>query len=200
MRGDDRQTDHLFSYTSPERLVPGDHPLRPIRRIVDAALARLSPRFAQVYAAVGCPSVPPEMLLRAFFSVRSDRQLMQQITYNMLFRRFVGIAMDAPVWDVTVFTKNRDRLLEGDIAHAFLAEVLNDANIKPLHSCEHFSMDDTLIEAWPSMKSFRPKDGSGPPPTRIPGCSARPPARSRSCATWAIRLWKAAALCRSMRE
>ena len=169
MRGEDRQTDHLFSYTSPERLVPADHPLRAIRRIVDAALARLSPRFGGLYASVGRPSVPPEMLLRAlllqaFFSVRSERQLMEQMAYNMLFRWFVGLAMDAPVWDVTVFTKNRDRLLAGDIARRFLAEVLADPQVRPLLSAEHFSVDGTLIEAWASMKSFRPQDGSGPPP------------------------------------
>ena len=117
----------------------------------------------------GRPSIPPEKLLRALllqalFTVRSERQLMQQITYNMLFRWFVGLAMDAPVWDVTVFTKNRDRLLEGDIARGFLAAILADPQVKPLLSTEHFSVDGTLIEAWASMKSFRPKDGSGEPP------------------------------------
>jgi transposase len=169
MRGRDRQSGKLFSYVSPEALVPGDHPLRPIRQLVDAALDRLSADFAAIYASTGRPSIAPEKLLRALllqalFSVRSERQLMQQITYNMLFRWFVGLAMDAPVWDVTVFTKNRDRLLEGDIARGFLAAILADRQVKPLLSSEHFSVDGTLIEAWASMKSFRPRDGSGEPP------------------------------------
>jgi transposase len=169
MRGSDRQTGKLFSYASPESLVPRDHPLRAIRLLVNAALERLSPAFAAIYADSGRPSIPPEKLLRALllqalFTVRSERQLMQQITYNMLFRWFVGLAMDAPVWDVTVFTKNRDRLLEGDIARGFLAAVLADPQVTPLLSSEHFSVDGTLIEAWASMKSFRPKDGSGAPP------------------------------------
>src|SRR4051812_32314425 len=169
MRGTDRQTGKLFSYASPESLVPRDHPLRAIRLLVDAALERLSPAFATIYAASGRPSIAPEKLLRALllqalFTVRSERQLMQQISYNMLFRWFVGLAMDAPVWDVTVFTKNRDRLLEGDIAPGFLAAILADPQVKPLLSTEHFSVDGMLIEAWASMKSFRPKGGSGEPP------------------------------------
>jgi transposase len=169
MRGLDRQTAQLFSYTSPESLVPKDHPLRLIRQLANAALDRLSPAFRTLYSVVGRPSIPPEHLLRAlllqaFFSVRSERQLMEQLTYNMMFRWFVGLSMDAPVWDVTVFTKNRDRLLKGDIAQAFLAALLSDPRVKPLLSDEHFSVDGTLIEAWASMKSFRPKDGSGEPP------------------------------------
>jgi transposase len=169
MRGADRQTGKLFSYASPESLVPQDHPLRAIRLLVNAALDRLSAAFAAIYADTGRPSIPPEKLLRALllqalFTVRSERQLMQQITYNMLFRWFVGLAMDVPVWDVTVFTKNRDRLLEGDIARGFLAAILADPEVKPLLSSEHFSVDGTLIEAWASMKSFRPRDGSGEPP------------------------------------
>ncbi len=169
MRGADRQTAKLFSYLSPEALVPPDHPLRQIRPLANAALERLSPEFDAIYAAAGRPSIPPEYLLRAlllqaFFSVRSERQLMEQLAYNMMFRWFVGLSMDAPVWDVTVFTKNRDRLLEGDIARNFLAEVLADPKIMPLLSDEHFSVDGTMIEAWASMKSFRPKDGSGEPP------------------------------------
>ena len=169
MRGADRQSGQLFSYLSPESLVPQEHPLRAIRLLVNAALERLSPAFAAIYADSGRPSIPPEKLLRALllqalFTVRSERQLMQQITYNMLFRWFVGLAMDAPVWDVTVFTKNRDRLLEGDIARGFLAAILADPQVIPLLSSEHFSVDGTLIEAWASMKSFRPKDGSGEPP------------------------------------
>ena len=186
MRGADRQSGKLFSYLSPKSLVPQEHPLRAIRLLVNAALERLSPAFAAIYADSGRPSIPPEKLLRALllqalFTVRSERQLMQQITYNMLFRWFVGLAMDAPVWDVTVFTKNRDRLLEGDIARGFLAAILADPQVTPLLSSEHFSVDGTLIEAWAelakvppasaggmpaegSMKSFRPKDGSGEPP------------------------------------
>jgi transposase len=175
MRGQDRQTAKLFSYVSPEALVPADHPLRPIRQLADRALDRLSGDFAALYSCTGRPSIPPEKLLRAlllqaFFSVRSERQLMQQITYNMLFRWFIGLAMDAPVWDVTVFTKNRDRLLEGDIARGFLVSLLADPQVTPLLSSEHFSVDGTLIEAWASMKSFRPKDGSGEPPA--PGRNA----------------------------
>ena len=169
MRGTDRQTAKLFSYLSPEALVPPDHPLRQIRRLANAALDRLSPEFDAIYAEAGRPSIPPEHLLRAllvqaFFSVRSERQLMEQLAYNMMFRWFVGLSMDAPTWDVTVFTKNRDRLLDGDIARKFLAEVLADPNIKPLLSDDHFSVDGTMIDAWASMKSFRPKDGSGEPP------------------------------------
>ena len=168
MRGTDRETGKLFSYASPETLVPHDHPLRAIRLLVNAALERLSPAFQAIYAQDGRPSIAPERLLRALllqalFTVRSERQLMQQITYNMLFRWFVGLAMDVPVWDVTVFTKNRDRLLEGDIACGFLAAILADPAVKPLLSTEHFSVDGTLIEAWASMKSFRPKDGGGEP-------------------------------------
>ena len=170
MRGADRQTAELFSYLSPEALVPPGHPLRRIRPLVNAALERLSAEFDAIYAEAGGPSIPPERLLRAlllqaFFSVRSERQLMEPLAYNMMFRWFVGLSMDAPIWDVTVFTKNRDRLLGGDIAQKFLAEVLADPVIRPLLSDEHFSVDGTMIDAWASMKSFRPKDGSGTPPT-----------------------------------
>src|SRR3954466_10754961 len=169
MRGADEQTGALFSYLSPEAMVPKDHPLRAIRPLVNAALARLSPDFARLYAPTGRASIAPEKLLRAlllqaFYSVRSERQLMEQLSYNMLFRWFVGLSMDAPVWDVSVFTKNRDRLLQGDRAQALLAALLADPRVKPLLSDEHFSVDGTLIEAWASMKSFRPKDGSGKPP------------------------------------
>ena len=138
-------------------------------QLANAALDRLSPAFSKLYSAIGRPSIPPEQLLRAlllqaFFTVRSERQLMEQLTYNMMFRWFVGLSMDAPVWDVTVFTKNHDRLLEGDIARGFLQALLADPQVKPLLSDDHFSVDGTLIEAWASMKSFRPKDGSGEPP------------------------------------
>ena len=169
MRGTDRETGKLFSYSSPESLVPQDHPLRAIRALVNGALERLSPTFEGLYAEEGRPSIAPERLLRALllqalFTIRSERQLMQQISYNMLFRWFVGLAMDVAVWDVTVFTKNRDRLLQGDVARGFLVAILVDPQVKPLLSSEHFSVDGTLIEAWASMKSFRPKDGSGEPP------------------------------------
>jgi transposase len=169
MRGRDHQRGHLGGYVNPEALVPPDHPLRQIRPLVNTALGRLSPGFDQLYSLTGRPSVPPEQLLRAlllqaFFTLRSERQLMQQLTYNILFRWFVGLSIEAPVWDVTVFTKNRDRLLEGDIAHGFLRAILADPQLKRRLSSEHFSVDGTLIEAWASMQSFRPKDGSGEPP------------------------------------
>ncbi|MFN6999985.1 MAG: transposase, partial [Elioraea tepidiphila] len=169
MRGSDRQTGSMFSYVSLEALVAPDHPLRPIRDLVNRALERLSGEFDRLYAAGGRDSIAPEKLLRAlllqaFYSVRSERRLMEQVTYNMLFRWFIGLSMDAPVWDVTVFTKNRDRLLRGEVAGKFFAAVLADPQVKPLPSFEHFSVDGTLIEAWASMKSFRPKDGSGAPP------------------------------------
>ena len=169
MRGPDEQTGALFSYLSPEGLVPPDHPLRPIRDLVNATLLAMSPAFANLYSQYGRASIPPEKLLRAlllqaFFGVRSERQLMEQITYNMLFRWFIGLSMDASVWDVTVFTKNRDRLLDGDVARLFLNTVLTNPAVKKLLSNEHFSVDGTLIEAWASMKSFQPKDGGGKPP------------------------------------
>jgi transposase len=169
MRGIDRQAGHLGGYINPEAIVPAEHPLRVIRALVNAALERLSPVFDEIYSLIGRPSIPPEQLLRAlllqmFFTVRSERQLMEQLAYNILFRWFVGLSVEAPVWDVTVFTKNRDRLLEGDIAHAFLTAILQDPQIRPLLSDEHFSMDGTMIEAWASMKSFRRTDGSDEPP------------------------------------
>ena len=163
MRGEDARGEGLFSYVSCEARVPSDHPLRSIRAVVDEALEVLSPEFEQLYSKVGRPSIPPEKLLRglllqAFFSIRSERQLMEQLDYNLLFRWFVGLPMDAAVWDASVFSKNRDRLLEGDIATQFLAAVLNQKRVRALLSQEHFSVDGTLIEAWASMKSFRPKD------------------------------------------
>jgi transposase len=166
MRGDDVRTAGLFSYVSCEARVPKDHPLRPIQMIVDQALAVLSPAFDQLYADNGRPSIPPEKLLRAlllqaFYSVRSERQLMEQLDDNLLFRWFVGLAMDAPIWDTTVFTKNRDRFLEGEIAARFFQAVLGQPEVRALLSDEHFSVDGTLIEAWASMKSFKPKDEAG---------------------------------------
>ena len=163
MRGEDRDSGALFSYVSCEARVPSDHPLRPIRAIVDEALEVLSPSFEQLYSKLGRPSIAPEKLLRAlllqaFYSIRSERQLMEQLDYNLLFRWFVGLSMDAAVWDPTVFSKNRDRLIEGEIAAKFLAAVLGQPRVKALLSDEHFSVDGTLIDAWASMKSFRPKD------------------------------------------
>ena len=169
MRGSDERSEGLFSYVSCEARVPASHPLRAIRAIVDEALEVLSPALEGLYAKTGRPSIAPEKLLRAlllqaFYSVRSERQLMEQLDYNLLFRWFVGLSMDAPVWDVTVFTKNRERLLAGDVAAKFMAAVLSQPRVKTLLSDEHFSVDGTLIDAWASMKSFRPKDGSGEPP------------------------------------
>lgn len=169
MRGRDDRSEGFFSYVRLEERIPKDHPLRPIRELADEALASLNQRFEGLYSALGRPSIAPEMLLRAtllqaFFSVRSERMLMEQINYNLLFRWFVGLPMDAEVWHPTVFTHNRDRLLEAEVAHEFLAALLALPQVKKLLSSEHFSVDGTLIDAWASMKSFRPKDGSGEPP------------------------------------
>src|ERR1700741_1880646 len=169
MRGADTRTDHLFSYLSCEARVPRDHPLRAIRPIVDAALRTLSPAFETLYAPIGRPSIPPEKLLRAlllqaFYSVRSERQLMEQLDYNLLFRWFVGLSMDVEIWDVTVFTKNRDRLIEGEIPGQLMAAVLSRPDGKALMSGDHCWVDGTLIEEWASRKSFRRKDGGGSPP------------------------------------
>ena len=169
MRGEDEETSGLFSYVSCEARVPEGHPLRRVRAICDEALEVLWPDFEQLYSKVGRPSIAPEKLLRAlllqaFYSIRSERQLMEQLDYNLLFRWFVGLSMDAPVWDATVFTKNRDRLLAGAVAAKFLAAVVARARGHNLLSDEHFSVDGTLIEAWASIKSFRPKDGGGDPP------------------------------------
>jgi len=161
MRGDDRQPDSMFSYVSPEQRVPPDHPLRKVRAVVDEVLRDMSREFDGLYAAVGRPSVPPERLLRAqllqiFYSIRSERLLMEQLDYNLLFRWFVGMEMDEPVWAPTVFTKNRDRLLNQDIARSFFQRVVERA--QGLMSDEHFTVDGTLIEAWASHKSFQRKD------------------------------------------
>ncbi|NIP73764.1 MAG: IS5 family transposase [Gammaproteobacteria bacterium] len=169
MRGQDAHQAAMFSYLSPEERVPADHPLRPLRALVDKALAALSPRFSELYSPIGRPGIPPERLLRALllqvlYSVRSERLLMEQLDYNLLFRWFVGLNMDDAVWDVTVFTKNRDRLLEGDVAEAFFAQVLAQARSAKLLSDEHFTVDGTLIEAWAGHKSFRRKDGTSEPP------------------------------------
>jgi transposase len=159
----------MFSYVTPEQRVRADHPLRPIRRMTDAALDRLSPRFARLYATTGRPSIPPEQLLRALllqilYSIRSERLLVEELDYSVLYRWFVGLSMDDAIWDATTFTKNRDRLLQGDIADAFFAEVLAAIRTDGLLSDEHFTVDGTLLEAWASHKSFKPKDGLAPPP------------------------------------
>ena len=170
MRGEDQRSGGLFSYVDLEARVPAEHPLRPIRTIVDEALSALSGEFETLYSHLGRPSIPPERLLRAlllqaFYSVRSERLLIEQLDYNLLFRWFVGLGIDDPVWHPTAFTTNRDRLLEGEVAAKFLAAVLNHARLRQLLSREHFSVDGTLIEAWASMKSFRPKDDANEPPT-----------------------------------
>ena len=168
MRGDDQQQSGIFSYISAEQRVKADHPLRAIRRMVDEALQGLSPRFSRLYAKRGRPSIAPEKLLRALllqvlYTIRSERQLMEQLDYNMLYRWFVGLNMDDAIWDVTVFTKNRDRLLKGKIAQAFFEQVLGQARERQLLSAEHFTVDGTLIEAWAGQKSFQRKDGAKPP-------------------------------------
>lgn len=169
MRGEQRGSEGLFSYLRLEDRIAADHPLRAIRALVNEVLAGLSGRFEELYSHTGRPSIAPEYLLRAtllqaFFTVRSERQLMEQIDYNLLFRWFVGLSIDDAVWDASVFSKNRDRLLEADVAREFLAALLSLPKVKRLLSSDHFSVDGTLIEAWASMKSFRPKDGSGEPP------------------------------------
>jgi transposase len=172
MRGDDEQAGAMFSYVSLEARVPAEHPLRAIRRITDRALARLSPRFGTLYVQFGRPSIPPERLLRALllqalYTIRSERQLMEQLDYNLLFRWFVGLGMDDRVWSATTFSKNRDRLLDGDIAAAFFEAVRLHADSARLLSDEHFTVDGTLLEAWASHKSFRPRD-QDPPSTGGP--------------------------------
>jgi transposase len=168
MRGEDQRSEGFFSYVRLETRIPSDHPLRAIRDLVDVALSELSRDFNRLYAREGRPSIPPERLLRAlllqaFYTVRSERQLMEQLDYNLLFRWFVGLSADDPEWDATVFCKNRDRLLAGNIARKFMTTILNLPQVRKLLSSEHFSVDGTSIEAWASMKSFVPKDGGKPP-------------------------------------
>ena len=169
MRGEDERSGALFSYVDLEARVGRDHPLRTIRAIVNEGLAALAGEFSALYPPIGRPSIPPEkllraMLLQAFYSIRSERQLMERLEFDLLFRWFVGIGVDDVAWDHSVFSKNRDRLLEGDIAAKFMRAVLEQPRVKRLLSTDHFSVDGTLIEAWASMKSFKPKDGSGEPP------------------------------------
>ena len=178
MRGDDAICGSLFSYIDLEKRIRADHPLRVIRGIANAALKSLSDEFEKLYSPLGRESIPPErlmrgLLLQAFYSIRSERQLVERIDHDLLFRWFVGLGIEDPVWDATTFTKNRDRLLEGDVAARFLAAVLAQDKVKALLSSEHFSVDGTLLEAWASLKSFQPKslpsgndpkDGPGDPP------------------------------------
>jgi transposase len=165
MRGTFQDQGGLFSYVSPESRVPATHPLRKVRALVRDVMEELSRGFARLYAKEGRPSVPPEHLLSALliqvlYGIRSERQLMEQLDYNLLYRWFVGLSPDDPVWDPTTFTKNRERLQQGDVFQKFMAKLLHHPQVKPLLSDEHFSVDGTLIEAWASQKSFRPKDGS----------------------------------------
>ena len=165
MRGAFVDQGGLFSYISAEARVPKSHPLRKIRELVREVLSELSGSLARLYASEGRPSIPPEQLLSAlllqvFYGIRSERQLMEQLDYNLLYRWFVGLSPDDPVWDPTVFTKNRDRLQNGEVFTKFMTRLLRHPRVKPLLSDEHFSVDGTLIEAWASQKSFRPKDGS----------------------------------------
>jgi len=169
MRGMDHQQSHIFSYLSPEQRVRKDHPLRAVRAMVDEVLGALSPEFDRMYAREGRPSIAPEKLLRAqllqmLYSIRSERLLMEEIDYSMLFRWFVGLNLDEEVWDATTFTKNRDRLLEAEVARRFLQQVVEQARQRGLTSDEHFTVDGTLLEAWASVKSFQPNDGQPQPP------------------------------------
>jgi transposase len=166
MRGTFTDQGRLFSYISPEARVPVNHPLRKVRTLVRDVLSDLNRSLGRLYASEGRPSIPPEQLLSAlllqvFYSIRSERQLMEQLDYNLLYRWFLGLSPDDPVWDPTVFTKNRDRLQNGEVFAKFMSKLLNHPQVRPLLSDEHFSVDGTLIEAWASQKSFRPKDGSG---------------------------------------
>jgi transposase len=166
MRGAFVDQGRLFSYISPEARVPANHPLRKVRELVRDVLDELNRSLSKLYASEGRPSIAPEQLLSAlllqvFYGIRSERQLMEQLDYNLLYRWFVGLSPDDPVWDSTTFTKNRDRLQNGEVFTKFMSRLLNHPQVKPLLSTEHFSVDGTLIEAWASQKSFRPKDGSG---------------------------------------
>src|ERR1700683_4655554 len=166
MRGNYPKQDGIFSYVSPEQRIPAEHPLRPLRTMVDDILKEMSPQFAKLYADTGRPSSPPERLLRALllqilYTVRSERLLMEQLNYNLLFRWFVGMGMDEVVWNHAVFSKNRERLLNEEVAEVFFQRVLERAT--PDLWDGHFTLDGTMIKAWASHKSFRPKDGSEPP-------------------------------------
>ena len=213
MLGSDKSSGSPFSYVDLEERVPATHPLRLIKAIVDDALASLDADFEQLYEGAGRASIAPERLLRAsllqaFYSVRSERQLVEQINCSLLFRWFVGLGIDDPVWNHSTFSKNRDRLFKADVAAKFLEAVLRHRRVTRFLSDEHFSVDGTLVEAWASMKSFRARDGSDDPPgpgrngeqdfrgncarmirtprrpTRTPSCSKRPMARKPGSASW----------------
>lgn len=176
MRGADVNQTQMFSYVSPEKRVPADHPIRELRRMVEEALKGLSGRFSRMYSIMGRPSIPPEKLLRALlvqilYTVRSERQLMEQLDYNLMFRWFVGLNVDEPVWDASTFSKNRERLLKGDVAEAFFDQVLKQADEEGLVSNDHFTVDGTLLEAWASLKSFQRKEG---PPSPQDGEGSNP--------------------------
>lgn len=170
MRGTDSKQEAMFSYVSPEARIPPKHPLRPIKAMVSEALAQMDRKFEQLYSQTGRPSIAPERLIRALmlqvlYTIRSERLLVEQLEYNLLFRWFVGLSVDEPVWDHSTFSKNRDRLLEADIARELFQIIVEQARLTGLLSDEHFSVDGTMIDAWASHKSFRPKDGSDDPPS-----------------------------------
>lgn len=174
MRGPDISQDGFFSYGSLEERIPQTHPLRPIRILVDGALKHVSRHFTRLYAPLGRPSIAPEKLVRALllmvlYSIRSERRLIEELEYNLLYRWFVGLGMDEAVWDATTFSKNRERFIDGEVAWRFFGEVLSEARRRALVSEDHFTVDGTLIEAWASLKSFRPKDGGGQQPPDDPG-------------------------------
>jgi transposase len=178
MRGRFQDQGGLFSYVSPDRRVPQRHPLRPVRHLVREVLKELSRSLGHLYASEGRPSIPPEQLLSAlllqvFYGIRSERQLIEQLNYNLLFRWFVGLSPDDAVWDATSFSKNRERLQSGDIFETFMTRLLNHPQVQPLLSNEHFSVDGTLIEAWASQKSFRPRTGSDADGTNFHGQSRK---------------------------
>ena len=196
MRGADGRSGALFSYVDLEARVRADHPLRIIRKIADTALEALTEDFSRLYSGMGRPSIAREMLLRAmllqaFYSIRSERQLMERLEFDLLFRWFVGLGIDDPAWDHSTFSKNRERLLDREIAAKFLAAVLAQPRVKRLLSSEHFSVDGTLIEAWASMKSFKPKapggDGPAAPPPASAGATPRSTSRARSAPTTPTR-------------
>ena len=185
MRRDDRHREDIFSYVPLEQRIPKDHPLRAIRTMVDAVLVDLSPHFERLYSSTCRPSIPPEKHLRALLlqvldTVRSERLLMEQLDYNLLFRWFVGMSQTDPVWNPTVFTKNRERLLSGEIDRLFFERVIEQARSARLLSDEHFTVDGTLVEAWAGHKSFKPKDKGPSKPPDDPGNPGE--AREKSCA------------------
>jgi transposase len=192
MRGSDGMQEQLFTVAKLEDFVPSDHPLRPIRLLVNEALVQLNSLFNEIYADHGRPSIPPEKLMRAlllqvFYTVRSERQICEQLRYNLLFRWFVGLAIDDAVWDHSVFSKNRDRLLEHAVVEAFFREIMGLADAKGLLSKEHFSVDGTLIQAWASHKSFKPRRGATIRPLQVLGAMPKPTGRASRAPTTRTR-------------